>query len=318
MRAVVFGGSGFLGTHLTAALADDGVEVTIADLVPPDRLPEGARYERVDVREPIRLAHDRPFDSVYNLAAVHRTPGHAPEEYYQTNVNGARTVTEWCDAGGERSIFFTSSIAVYGRADSPTTEVAPTRPESDYGRSKLEAEQIHRRWLRENTNRRLIVSRPGAIFGPGEGGNFTRLAASMRARRFMYPGRRDVVKACGYVGDFINSVRFAEQLPDSEFTYNFAYPAHYTSGDVCNALHRVAGVPLPKTVPAPLIRLGVATLGRGIIGKRGIMLAQRVSKLLTSTDIVPQALIDRGFDWKTDLEGGFRAWMSDEPAGQLA
>lgn len=317
MRAVIFGGSGFLGTHLTRALAAEGAEVVVADLVPPWDLPRGARYEHTDVREAIRLAHPEPFDAVYNLAAIHRTPGHEPEEYYETNVSGATNVTEWCEAGGERYIYFTSSIAVYGRADDRTTEETPPHPMTDYGRSKLEAEQVHRLWRHGNAQRRLIISRPGAIFGPGEGGNFTRLAASLRARRFMYPGRRDIVKACGYVGDFVHAIQFAESLRESEITYNFAYPDSYTSGQVCEAFQKAAGFSPPRMLPALGVRLATAMLGRGIAGQRGRTMAQRVFKLLTPTDVVPQALIDRGFDWKTDLDSGIKAWFEDSPYAEF-
>lgn len=317
MRAVVFGGSGFLGTHLTRALASRGAEVVVADRVPPWDLAKGASYEHVDVREPIRLRRSRPFDAVYNLAAIHRTPGHAPEEYYETNVSGATNITEWCEAGGERYIYFTSSISVYGRADTPTTEQTAPRPQTDYGRSKLEAEQVHRLWRHGDASRRLTVSRPGAIFGQGEGGNFTRLAESLRSRRFMYPGRHDVVKACGFVGDFVESVFFSESLPDDEFTYNFAYPTPYTSGEVGRAFHSVADLPLPATVPAALVRLVLPTLRHGLLGRRGSAVAARIEKLLTPTDVVPQALIDRGFSWKTDLRDGLQEWFDSSPPGEF-
>lgn len=317
MRVAIFGGSGFVGTHLTRALVRDGAEVVIADLVPPAAPPNGIRFERTDVREPIRLARTEPFDAVYNLAAIHRTPGHEPEEYYETNVGGAVNVTDWCSAGGERYIFLTSSISVYGPAEVPMTEASTPAPESDYGRSKLEAERIHHRWLEADERRRLIVVRPGAMFGSGEGGNFTRLAESLRTRRFMYPGRSDVVKACGYVDDFVESVRFVESLPDRELTYNFAYPDAYTSRQVCEAYHRVAGTPLPRSLPAPLVRLAVAALGRGVLGRRGSDVGQRITKLLTSTHIVPQVLIDRGFPWPHDLEAGVKLWFDDHPAGRL-
>lgn len=317
MRAVVFGGSGFLGTHLTRALAARGAEVVIADRVPPWDLPPGARYEHTDVREPIRIERTTPFDAVYNLAAVHRTPGHAPEEYYETNVSGATNVTEWCEAGGEQYIFFTSSISVYGRTDTPTTEESTPHPNTDYGRSKLEAEQIHRLWRHGDPSRRLIICRPGAIFGPGEGGNFTRLAESLRTRRFMYPGRRDVVKACGYVADFVRAVQFVESLPDQELTYNFAYPERYTSGDVCEAFHAVGALPLPVSLPRPFVGLVRSALGRGTLGRRGASLAARVNKLLTPTDVIPEVLVRRGFEWATDLENGIRLWFDHAPRGRF-
>jgi nucleoside-diphosphate-sugar epimerase len=317
MRAVIFGGSGFIGTHLTNALVREGAEVLVADLVPPGDLPEGAWFEQTDVRNPIQISRSAPFDAVYNLAAVHRTPGHAPAEYYETNVGGATNVTDWCEAGGERYIFFTSSISVYGPVETPTAETAAPTPESDYGRSKLEAERIHHRWREAAEGRRLTVVRPGAIFGAGEGGNFTRLAESLRTRRFMYPGRNDVVKACGYVGDLVAARKFVESLPDEQITFNFAYPDAYTSREVCEAFHEVAGLPLPRNLPAPLIRLAVATLGTGLLGRRGSDIGERIVKLVNSTYIVPQVLIDRGFSWPTDLKLGLKSWLDDAPAGRF-
>jgi nucleoside-diphosphate-sugar epimerase len=316
MRAVIFGGSGFLGTHLTKALTERGVEVLIADRVEPSSLPAGVRFERSDVREKIRITREQPFDAVYNLAAIHRTPGHEPSEYYETNVGGARNVTEWCEAGGERYVYFTSSIAIYGRTESATTEGAPPRPQSDYGKSKLEAEQVHRLWLDGEVTRRLVVSRPAAIFGPGEGGNFTRLAGALRAGRFMYPGGPDVVKACGYVEDFVSAVEFVESMPDRELTYNFAYPDPYTIRDVCDAFHRVSGLPLPRSIPTPLVRASVRTLASGALGSRGVALSERIKKLRSATYAVPHELMDRGFTWKTDLDSGIRAWFDAPPQGR--
>jgi hypothetical protein len=40
------------------------------------------------------------------------------------------------------------------------------------------------------------------IFGAGEGGNFTRLAKLLQKVFFVYPGRKDTIKACFYVKIF--------------------------------------------------------------------------------------------------------------------
>jgi nucleoside-diphosphate-sugar epimerase len=50
----------------------------------------------LDVRQPI-LHLDLPLDVelIVNLAAVHREPGHEPDEYFATNLPGADNVCAW-------------------------------------------------------------------------------------------------------------------------------------------------------------------------------------------------------------------------------
>ncbi len=51
---------------------------------------------------------------VYNLAAVHTTPGHEDWEYFWTNVWGAIHICEFATRVDARMVFFTSSISTYG------------------------------------------------------------------------------------------------------------------------------------------------------------------------------------------------------------
>ncbi|MGC1511290.1 MAG: NAD(P)-dependent oxidoreductase, partial [Acidimicrobiales bacterium] len=142
-HAVLFGGSGFIGTHLARRLATDrGMKVTIVDLHPPATTLEGVTYVHGDVRLPIDPALDpalgpaadpaldpmadpavrEPIDLVVNLAAIHRVPGHDDHEYHDTNENGAANVTAFCEAHGVETVVFTSSISVYGPSESALSE----------------------------------------------------------------------------------------------------------------------------------------------------------------------------------------------------
>ena len=49
-------------------------------------------YHRVDVRNRIDLLVNGDVHHIANFAAVHREPGHAPHEYYETNTPGANNV----------------------------------------------------------------------------------------------------------------------------------------------------------------------------------------------------------------------------------
>jgi len=323
MRSVlIFGGSGFIGRHLAAELARRGTaHITIADLRKPEyALPVQAQYRLCDLRQPISLELDPTPDLIVNLAAVHRTPGHRDEEYLETNVQGACHVTDYCERWGVEKIWFTSSIAVYGPSESPVTEASPLTPDSTYGRSKLEAERVYRRWAeREAGRRHLVIVRPAAVFGPGENGNFTRLARALGRGYFVYPGRRDTVKGCGYVGDLVNSLFFMDGQSGPVVIYNYAYPSRYTIEDVCNAYVDVAKLHRPKgTVPLPVL-MGVASAARVLdrLGVRNGVHPARVLKLYRSTNVVPERLCEAGFRFQTDLVTALQRWYEEEPRGRF-
>ena len=89
--------------------------------------------------------------------------------YYDTNVLGAANVIALAQVSGAKEVVFTSSISVYGPSEQVMSENSELRPVSAYGRSKLLAEAIHRTWLELDTTHRLVIVRPGVVFGPGEG-----------------------------------------------------------------------------------------------------------------------------------------------------
>jgi nucleoside-diphosphate-sugar epimerase len=311
--AVVFGGSGFIGTHLVRELAASGTRVVVADVKPPQDMPPGVCFEMCDVRLPITLARAEPFDRVYNLAAVHRTPGHEPFEYYEANVRGALNIADWMQAGGESELCFTSSIAVYGPSEELKSERTPSSPTSDYGRSKLLAEEIFGRWQTSAPGRKLVVIRPAVVFGPGEGGNFTRLAKALSRRAFVYPGRNDVIKSGGYVQDLVKAMIFAGDLSDPTLLFNYCYPHRSTIREICEAFHRVAGYHLPPMLSPAIIKVVIAVLKVINPSEKGSLSAARVKKLTASTNITPDELIRRGFTWDTDMESALRKWRELSP-----
>lgn len=316
-RVLIFGGSGFIGGHVAEYLltTDSGVEITLADINQPEKpLNDRTKYVRCDVREPIddSLA---PADLIVNLAAVHRTPGHPDHEYHETNESGARSITEFAARNEIHRIWFTSSIAVYGPDESAKTEASDTRPISAYGKSKLEAERIHVKWAQADAAHKLTIARPATVFGPGEGGNFTRLAKAMNRRAFFYPGRRDTLKACGYVTDLAPSFAYMEQFADPVELYNFAYPEPPTIEQVCEGFADAGGLPKPwLTMPAgALMKTGA------MLDKAGIHAVNpdRVKKLMVSTNIRGEELAQRGYTFERDLPAGLEHWFSQSPVGEF-
>lgn len=309
----MFGASGFIGTRLVARAKGMGCDVVAVDIAPPRARLDGVAYYTADVRQPLAPELANADSIIYNLAAVHRTPGHPAHEYYETNVLGALNVVRLAEEAGAKTVVFTSSISVYGPNEQVIDEASPLTPTSDYGRSKMMAELIHRKWRGASPDRSLIVVRPGVVFGPGEGGNFTNLARALKRGAFAYPGRKTTIKSGGYVDELLGTLDFAVAQGEAETTFNFAYPDEYTTEDIVKAFGRVTNVktnyPTLPIAPLLLIARGFEVLAA--FGLKTPIHRERIWKLVNSTRIRPGWLLAKGYVFKTNMDSALRAWSTE-------
>ena len=145
MAYFIFGGSGFIGTHLVYLISNlyPGTKIYNLDIVENNH--EGkSMYISCDVRSDINIhVPVASEDIIFNFAAVHRTPGHPDQAYFETNIRGAENVCAFAEKFGIKKIVFTSSIAPYGAAEDLKIEETLPTPNTPYGISKLVAEKIH-------------------------------------------------------------------------------------------------------------------------------------------------------------------------------
>ncbi|WP_173467875.1 NAD(P)-dependent oxidoreductase [Fibrobacter succinogenes] len=312
---VIFGGCGFIGSHVVDLLREKypDAKIYIADLLADTAQSDGViSYQRVDVRSPIELQGDFGANTlVFNFAAIHRTPGHPDYAYFETNIRGAENVCDFARKHGIENIVFTSSIAPYGAAEELKTEETLPTPNTPYGISKLVAEKIHREWAAENASRRLSIVRPGIVFGKGENGNMTRLYKALKKRKFAYAGRKDTIKACIYVKDLVR-VMLAMGEAEGEKTklYNCCYYPSFTIEQIANTMLKATGMRrrIPFIPRKPM--MAAATLC-GLFGGLGLGICPaRVKKLMVSTNIDGQRLA-KDYPLSYSLEDAFRDWFKD-------
>jgi nucleoside-diphosphate-sugar epimerase len=336
---IIFGGTGFIGTHLAQHLLRENLtgKIVLVDLQPPHDeaytalLQQGLRSGQVefikwDVRKPIpdSLLPVSP-EIIFNLAAVHKEPGHKPEEYFETNLRGAENVCTYASAVRCQRMVFTSSISPYGLSEEPKDETSIPAPETPYGSSKLIAETIHSAWQAAAPGRKLLILRPGVVFGPGEDGNVTRLIRSVVKGYFVYVGNRGTRKAGGYVKELCLVVQFGLEHQDrsgeSSTLLNFSMDPPPTLEEYVEAIEEVAGRRrAPLAVPRFLL-LGASYLIDGVA--RAARIKQpvspvRVRKLFRSTFIDPKRLRELGYTWRFSLKDALYDWKQVLPGDFLA
>jgi UDP-glucose 4-epimerase len=159
MRAVVTGGAGFIGSHLTDRLLSEGLEVTVIDNLSTGRLDNlahlkgspGLGFLRMDISEytPELEAAFTGADYVFHLAALADiVPSIVnPMAYHRANVDGTINVLEASRKAGVRKLVYAASSSCYGIPDKyPTPETAEIRPMYPYAVTKWLGECYCMNW----------------------------------------------------------------------------------------------------------------------------------------------------------------------------
>lgn len=341
MNYIIFGGTGFIGTHLANLLNEThpNDQIWNLDIIDPVQLEtitnekerraycnipnwkspvvEGesrkSRFVYCDVRQPIEELPFTPTqeDVIFNLAAVHRTPGHPDYEYFDVNIHGAENICAFASKYGITNIVFTSSIAPYGAAEQLKEETTLPTPNSPYGISKLVAEKIHQTWQIEDKSRKLTILRPGVVFGKGENGNFTRLYWGIRKHTFMYPGRKNTIKASIYVKELVRFMIWnIEERQSSSEIYNCTFEPAYHLEQIVKVIKKQTGLnQRVPYIPNALI-MPIAAMAK-IIGSPMGICPERVKKLQISTNICGKKLAESGYQFKWTFEEAVKDWFND-------
>lgn len=332
--AVIFGGTGFIGVFFAQYLLktgkvdkvylfDNKTIQTKTSAYRRELLASDPRFEVVkgDVHQSVTWTPSEPVVLIANFAAVHREPGHEDYEYYETNLLGAENVCAWAEKVGCKRIIFTSSISPYGPSEEVRDERSLPVPVTAYGGSKLAAEKIHQIWqARDAANRQLVITRPGVVFGPGEGGNVSRLIKAVLHRYFFYMGNQNTRKAGTYVKELCNAMLWVlerqSQTGERVSLFNMSMNPGPSIKEYVDTVCKVAGVSrrIPG-IPYPLLltaAYGIDLVARPL-GIKHPFSPVRIRKLVRSNNILPAWLVENGYPYQYKLESAFADWKKECP-----
>lgn len=151
MNVLVTGGAGYIGSHCTKILLNQGETVSVIDNLATgykQAVDSRASFYQVDIKdkEAVKkvLINDQ-IDAVIHFAA-YSLVGESmvdPLKYYDNNVYGTKVLLDAMVEANVKTIVFSSTAAVYGdHTEMPITEEYDEVPTNTYGETKLAMEKM--------------------------------------------------------------------------------------------------------------------------------------------------------------------------------
>lgn len=333
--ALVTGGSGFIGRHLVAHLAERGQSVRCLTrrLDTPPGFPPGVERVQCDLATDASLDEAlRGVTVVYHLAGA--TLPTRKRVYWQVNAEGTLRLAEACARQSEPPILVhVSSLAAAGPAwqDQPLREDCSCQPVSEYGRSKLAAER-HLRALGDRLP--VTILRPPIVFGPWDR-YLVRLFRLIRSGINLVPGPMMPRHSWIYVDDLVEAMLLAAERGqrladpgidgpnslDDQGLYFVALDEQPTLAEVAYLAAEAQSCRAPRTIHVPrfLCWMGARfnDLRTRILGRTYWLCSDKLREALAGSWIcsADKAKRELGFVCRVNLTQGFRItidWYHDQ------
>lgn len=231
-KVLVTGAAGFIGSHLTEALARAGADVTA--MIRYSSSPAWGSLEHLspDLKNSINVVagniEDPEFvtqtvrdqEIVFHLAALIAIPYSyvAPRSYVRTNIEGTLNVVEAARQLGVSRVVHTSTSEVYGTAITETIDEAhPLQGQSPYSASKIGADKIAESYSRSFSTPAVTV-RPFNTFGPRQSARafIPTIISQALTRDVIELGALDTLRDMTFVGDTVSGFLAAGATPGIE------------------------------------------------------------------------------------------------------
>ncbi len=283
--ALVSGASGFIGRYLCQRLRERGVriralmrhkclgpwdEVLVADLA--NNLPDNVLHG---------------VDTVFHLAGKAHALSETRQdesEYHAINTAGTQRLLEACQIEGVQRFVMFSSVKAMGEGGVECLdEGADIPPETPYGRSKLDAEQLV---LKGGYVSHPVVLRLSMVYGPIEKGNLPRMIHAIVRGRFPPLPELGNQRSMIHVDDVVRAALLvAERSGAAGGTYILTDGRAYSTRQMYEWICEALGKSVPSWyAPVFVLRL-LALMGDGIgvlRGRRFVFDSDAMEKLVGS------------------------------------
>jgi UDP-glucose 4-epimerase len=141
------------------------------------REPDKYKVDTVDMKDGSWKEKDfSEYDVVFHVSGIAHIKETSDNQdlYYKVNRDLAYETAQKAKQDGVEQFIFLSSMSVYGIENGVIDKSTPLKPNSAYGKSKIEAEELIN--MLQDDSFTVSILRPPMVYGKGCRGNYPRLA----------------------------------------------------------------------------------------------------------------------------------------------
>lgn len=259
MKALVTGANGFTGSHLVKALQKQGT--TVVGLVRKSsnlaRLADcnlQLIYGDITDRDALETAMTG-VDTVFHTAAYVELGIVNEPEMERVNVEGTRAVLEVAQAVGVSKLVYCSTIGIFGDTKGQLVNETFTRTQknfsSAYDRTKYQAQQLVDKFARDGLP--VVSVLPSGIFGADDPHFGPVMQQFVKGKLKVWAGG-DRITGIVHVDDLATAMILAAEKGTIGGHYIIS-AGELKSREMFEIVAKETGVPVPREVPKPLVRL---------------------------------------------------------------
>jgi len=311
MKALVTGGTGFVGSHLVEALLKEGFEVhCLVRNLSNKKWLDGLDVVFIegDCCNRASLEKIKNFDYIFHLAGL--TKASSWQEFYTANVIGTENIVDVALKNNPdlKRFIHISSLAAAGPCDDgkPKCENSPVNPVSAYGKSKLLSEKLVEKFRDKLP---FTILRPTAVYGPRDR-DFYLFFKMVNAGIVPYFGKS--YYSLIYIDDLIKGIILAAKSEIAQGNIYFLANREIVSSDEISSI--IAEVLGKKTIKIRIPRNLMPLIGRvaSKIAKNSIINNDKLIELKYTYWLcdISRARNELGFAPKVNIREGMK-WTAN-------
>lgn len=259
MKSLVTGANGFTGSHLVRRLLARGDEVVAYVRPSSDRsrlngLPITFAYGAITDETALNQAM-QGVEQVFHVAAYVELGLVDADLMTEVNVTGTQRVLASAQLAGVKRMIHCSTIGIYGDTQGRKIDETFVREQqgfsSAYDRTKFEGQQ----WVDEAARNgfHVVSVMPSGIFGLGDP-HFGPVVQQFLRGGLKVWAAGDRVTGIVHVDDLVEAMILA--IEQGNCGDHFIISAgELTTNEMFGVFSQVTGIPVPKEVPEPLVRI---------------------------------------------------------------